>query len=424
MSVYRAHFDVTESKLISIGDIALKSTLRFRKARNLADEQGQVFTPAVIASLLAKAVAADRETIVDIGAGEGALASAALTRCKDAAVVLVEKDKQYAQALSSLFTPNAKVIAEDALTPGLLESIISPLAKSVVLSNPPYGMLRISREELTSDREELPPIVEGGGWVRRDAAFLARIWSASNKGTSLGLIVTSAIICDKAYESYRRKLAEELSDLVITELHPKTFANAEVQAYLISGCKSVRRKRNVLLRQANLQGNIVNELSVSTQQAIERLDYTYHSMIHEVQLKPGQSIGSLSELGGIIARGSRSQNVFRALGLTAFHTTDFVTNSKHLKLNGAIEGFKSAHPGDILIPRVGSRCLIREAKVVEGTGLITDCIYRIRAPQSVQKKIWHTLDSDFGREWRKLAAKGSCAKHITIETLSSLPILA
>ena len=186
--------------------------------------------------------------------------------------------------------------------------------------------------------EELPLIVEGGGWVRRDAAFLARIWSASHKGTSVGLIVTSAIICDNAYEPYRRKLAEELSNLIITELHPKTFANAEVQAYLISGCKSVRRKRNVLLRQADLHGNIISELSVSTQQATERLDYTYHSMIQEVQLKPGQSMGSLSELGGTIVRGSRSQNVFRALGLTAFHTTDFVANSKHLKLNGAIDG--------------------------------------------------------------------------------------
>ncbi len=401
----------------------MKSTLRFRKARDSADAQGQVFTPAAIASLLAQAVTVENEVIVDVGAGEGALASAALSRCRDASVILVEKDKQYAKALSSVFAPGAEVVAEDALTPGLLESIISPLNKPFVLSNPPYGMLRITEELLSNIEEQLPLIVEGGKWVRRDAAFLSRIWSASHKGTSLGLIVTSAIICDNSYRSYRKKLTDEMSNLIITELHPKTFANTEVQAYLISGCRSVRRKRNILLRRADLLGNIVSEIWVSAEQAADRLDYTYHSMIHEVQLKPGQSVGSLSEVGGIISRGSRSQNVFKALGLTAFHTTDFVTNSKHLRLQGAIDGFNSAQRGDILIPRVGSRCLMREAKVVEGTGLITDCIYRIRAPQTIQKKIWLTLDSDFGREWRKLAAKGSCAKYITIEALSSLPIL-
>lgn len=408
----------------SFGDTILRSTLRFRKARNSADEHGQVFTPSAIASLLVEAIADDRESIVDIGAGEGALASAALTRCKRASVVLVEKDQQYAEALSGQFTLNAQVIAEDALTPGLLERIISPLEKPVILSNPPYGMLRVPSEYVESARDELPSITEGGGWVRRDAEFLARIWSASRKGTSLGLIVTSAIVCDDAYVSYRKKMVEELSGLVVTELHPKTFANTEVQAYLISGCKSVKRNRNVLLRQADLHGNITSELSVSTRQAIKRLDYTYHSLIQSVQLRPEQTIGSLSGLGGLISRGSRSQNVFKALGLPAFHTTDFVTNPKHLKLNGAIEGFKTAHTGDILIPRVGSRCLIREAKVIGGEGLITDCIYRIRAPQCVQRKIWLTLDSDFGREWRKLAAKGSCAKYITIGALSSLPILA
>ncbi|HEJ2935015.1 rRNA adenine N-6-methyltransferase family protein [Pseudomonas aeruginosa] len=402
----------------------MNSTLRFRKARNSADELGQIFTPPAIASLLADAVASDCEVIVDVGAGEGALASAVLHRCPSATVVLIEKDRRYAEALSALFSHDARVVAEDALTPGLLERIIAPIERPVILSNPPYGMLRVSREQSSNLEGTLPPVFEGGRWVRRDAAFLSRIWSSSNKGATLGLIVASAIVRGKAYELYRRKLVEELAGLVVTELHLNTFANTEVQAYLISGCRSVRRKRNVLLRKADLQGNIVGELFVPHRLAIERFDYTYHSMIQQVQLRPGQSMGSLSELGGTIARGSRSQNEFKGLGLSAFHTTDFVENSKNLKLSGAVEGFNSAYLGDILIPRVGSRCLIREAKVVEGRGLITDCIYRIRAPQSVQKKVWSTLDSDFGREWRRLVAKGSCAKYITISALSSLPILA
>lgn len=402
----------------------MNPTLRFRKARNSADELGQVFTPPAVASLLAEGVPTDRRLIVDIGAGAGSLAQAALKRCEDASAILIEKDPHYAKILEKKFGAVARVILEDALEPGLLESVLSQDAKPTILSNPPYGMLQLPKGHVHNPKEELPIILEGGGWARRDAAFLSRIWSASKKGASLGLIVTSAITSGRLYEPYRKKLVEELSSLTITELHPRTFSNTEVQAFLITGCRSVNRRRNIILRKADLQGQVIGEISITQAQAVQRLDYSYHSTVQELKYRPEQSIGTLSELGGSIARGSRSQNEFRNLGISAFHTTDFVTSPKLVTLRGAIDGFNSAHAGDILIPRVGSRCLLREAQVVQGSGLITDCIYRIRAPAASQRKIWQTLNSDFGREWRKLVAKGSCAKYITISTLSALPILA
>ncbi|WP_273822733.1 N-6 DNA methylase [Pseudomonas asplenii] len=400
----------------------MNPTLRFRKARNSADQLGQVFTPPAIASLLAKSLAVNSKSIVDVGAGMGALAVAALQQCKKAEIILIEKDEKYAEKLLNLNIANSKILSENALATGVLEKVISPLNKPVILSNPPYGMLKLSDEINLDIDSELPPVLYGG-WVRGDAAFLSKIWSVSKTGSSLGLIVASAIICGKPYESYRKRLVEEISGLTITQLHPRTFAKTEVQAFLISGRKSTPGKRKVILRQADPNGNITNEIYVSQREAVERLDFAYHSTAKELKLGQHKTIGTLSELGGKIVRGSQSQNIFKKLGLAAFHTTDFTTNPKNLTLHGAVDGFKSAHQGDILIPRVGSRCLIREARVVSGSGLITDCIYRIRVPDIFHDRVWNTLNSDFGREWRKLISRGSCAKYITMNSLGELPIL-
>lgn len=402
----------------------MNSTLRFRKARNSADQQGQIFTPFPIASLLAASVPADCKTIVDVGAGTGILASAILQRCPAATTFLLERDPVYAAELATRFIDNAQVVSGDALAPGVLETITKRGPRNVILSNPPYGMEKVATSFVDEpDFGTLRPSVSGG-WIRRDAAFLCRIWNASSRGDVVGFIVASPIINGIEHQNLRKTLTQELSDLVVTELHPKTFANAEVQAYLITGHRSMRRARSVVLRQADSNGVVGRELVISNKEALHRLDFTYHSTVHELQLRPDQVLGGLSELGAVINRGSRSRNNYKELGYSAFHTTDFVLNSKHLTLAGAVDGYNSARPGDLLIPRVGSRCLIHEAQVIEGVGLITDCIYRIRAPSGVQQNIWRTLNSEFGREWRRLAAKGSCAKYITISALASMPILA
>lgn len=400
----------------------LNSTLRFRKARNSADLQGQVFTPPSIATLLVESVPYNCSTIIDVGAGTGALALAALNKCPDANAYLIEKDPVYSDKLKSYSIKNAKVIAQDALTCGVLEDLVKIGGKNLILSNPPYGMDKVKNLPCLESESGLSPYVNGG-WVRRDAAFLCRIWNSSGKGDVVGFIVAAPIITDVEYKELRKRLVQELSGLVVTELHPKTFDKTEVHAYLVSGCRSVKRARNVVLRQADVNGEVGREIVISSDSATQRLDFAYHSNINELRLRPEQIFSGLADAGAIINRGSRSQNKYRELGIKAFHTTDFALNSKSLRLNGAIEGYNSAREGDFLIPRVGTRCLIREAKVVKGTGLITDCIYRIRVPVPMQEKVWNTINSDFGREWRRLAAKGSCAKYITISSLVSMPIL-
>lgn len=398
------------------------ATLRFRRPRNTADQFGQVFTPPSIAKLLVEAIPPAARKVVDVGAGHGVLARAAIAQCRGASATLIEQDVSHVQFLREQIEKCFNVVQADALSPGLIEKLIGRSTKPVILSNPPYGMLQ-SAHKFTKNDAEMVPVIDGAGWVRGDVAFMSRIWDATNLGATLGLIVASPIICGSAYSQLRKVLVERMSNLVITELNSRTFAGAEVRAFIITGTRSVKRSRNVLLRLADEQGQIQSELAISNAEAALRLDYSYHSVAAEFSLKSAHTLGTLAELEVSVTRGSRSQKAFKALGYAAFHTTNFARDGKFLELSGAAAGYNTADPGDILIPRVGTRCLLHEARVVSGVGLITDCVYRIRANEKVRENVWRTLNSSFGREWRTRFAEGSCAKYLTITSIKSLPIL-
>lgn len=399
-----------------------QKTLRFRKPRNLADSLGQIFTPPAIARLLALSLPKNSKKIIDVGAGSGALTQGALTWCKNASVFLIEKDIQQINILRNNLTGKSTVVEADALFPGVIEKCIGKTVSPVLISNPPYNMIRQSNKFIDS-KSSLHPVIDGAGWMRGDAAFVSRIWDASNLGASIGLIVASPIICGNSFLNFRKTLIDGLSNLIITELHPRTFPGVEVRAFIISGTRALNRRRNVMLRLADIDGSIIDEFSISYMQALSRLDYRYHSTAKDFSLSSDQVIGTLLSLDTSISRGSKSHKVFKSLGHQAFHTTDFAKTGEFLALKGAAAGFNHAQVGDILIPRVGSRCLLREAKVIEGKGLITDCVYRIRALEKYRVNIWNTINSDFGRAWRDRFSEGSCAKYLTISSINSLPIL-
>jgi hypothetical protein len=178
-----------------------------------------------------------------------------------------------------------------------------------------------------------------------------------------------------------------------------------------------------LLRKALSDGTIIDEMAVTHNAAILNLDIDFHRALARLDLNIGDITETLGSIGASIARGSRSQKDFDSLGLSAFHTTDFHDTENGIILLGAHQGYKSAKPGDILIPRVGSRCLAKQARVVGGEGLFTDCIYRLTVNQRASSRVWKTLSSSFGTEWRLANAGGSCAKYITVPTLLSMPVI-
>lgn len=398
----------------------MENHLRYRHARDRADHLGQVFTPECIASLLIESIPTpyrEVKQIVDLGAGQGALTNAALKRFPQSEAVLVEIDTFHANALKESMPKGVSVINGDALDADWESGVNADL----VLSNPPYGMLSLTESISNFLSKTNLNIPINGKWVRGDAAFVARAWMSATRGSGVGLIVGSPLIRDYSFRSLREVIINNLQGLCVTQLDTKVFSGAEVQAFLVTGLRSCNRKRNVMLRKASIDGSILDELVISSSEAINRLDFDYYKTM--ALLGASASQDTLASVGTSIVRGSRSHNEFGRLGLDAFHTTNFKEFTGELSLNQNRSNYQVAQSGDILIPRVGTRCLSNQARVVKGEGLFTDCVYRLSVKSNANERVWRTISSSFGTEWRLANASGNCAKHLTLQTLLGMPLL-
>lgn len=313
---------------------------------------------------------------------------------------------------------HVEVLEADALAiPG--KNLRDP---SVVLSNPPFGHSRLYKEiteDLNSFGLKAPST---GGWTRTDAAFVAKAWSLTKIGTTVGFITASPIMTDPAFRSFRAYLLSRLRGAIATRLPNAAFPGVEVSAFALTGQRAVCRQRGVVLQSVDMKGDVYNEIEVSLEDAIVSLDINYHLALRSLQLDTSLLTSTLGSIGCVLRRGSRSQAQYRDLGFSAFHTSSFESPRTSITLKGARSGYNIACTGDILLPRVGTRCLDRHARVIRGAGLFTDCVYRLAAPDKHRSLVWDTLSSNFGVEWRLANALGSCAKYLTIDALLNMPV--
>ena len=111
------------------------------------------------------------------------------------------------------------------------------------------------------------------------------------------------------------------------------------------------------------------------------------------------------------------------MGVEHFHTSDFPKGTLEVDFaDDHDHGFQVALGGDVLLPRVGTRCLDRQAVVNSGRRHYTEAVYRLRAPTAARERVIQWIDSDASAAWRRGAAKGSCAKHITVAALMDMPV--
>lgn len=384
---------------------------------------GQVFTPEPIANLLISGLPEDCSQLLDMGAGRGALSLAANKKLKLNNLLMLECDTHHANWLQKNMQKKGHVLSVNALNADWEEQWDRSIESSAVVSNPPYGMLELTAEQINELRLGDIAVPLQGNWVRGDAAFFAKAWKLTGKGNAFAFIVTAPLMTGLEYRPFRERIVKELSNLTITQLPERVFPNAEVRAFLVNGVRARNRRRNVLLRKSDLTGKITDEFSVDWLAAISRMDIEYYRACERLGISGSENMLTLSDVGTKISRGSRSHNEFVRLGIGAFHTTDFARQGEKVELlQGHVE-YHCASKGDILIPRVGSRCLSRHARVIDGAGPYTDCVFRLRAPVRMQARIWKTIASEFGREWREAHASGNCARHLTQSTLLSMPLI-
>lgn len=380
----------------------------------------------MLAARLAGSLQTDAGDWLELGSGSGRLLEACLASRSIDHFVGVEYDQRLA-ALSPC-RPPVELFQADVLQPQALQSLLGDRRFSCVVGNPPFGVEKLSTASIERLYSLYPDARVVNGWARLDLYFMLESLSRLKRPGEAAFIVAAPIVQDPALASFRETLIDSASEVECYELPHKTFdKRAEVQSFLLiarfgaKGCARV-----VSGRLAGPEFQITQTRQLTREAAIHRLDLAHHEFLDFNQaLTRRNDFTTLAQLGASICRGSRSRHEFEAMELEHFHTTDFPQAGGDVSFGRGVRSeFQMATAGHILVSRVGSRCIDRTAIVVKGQRAFTEAVYRIVVPESARTATFDWMSSEDGRAWRRQAALGSCAKHLTVSSLMAMPVPA
>lgn len=382
----------------------------------------QFYTPQPAGHLLVNAMLTDKvQTVVDIGVGSGQLLQAAQARWQDARLFAADIDPMHIVAARSHF-PKAVCRHLDALHVHLPTRLgLEEGQADVAVCNPPY----LSASDLPGVYDILRAVdlhdCVSARRITTDIVFIAQNLRLLRPGGELAVIVPDGLATHSHYADLRQALYERHGLYRVIQLPDRFFARTEARTHIFYLRKNVRVTTGIYLMSASPNGELTDEVAISAKLARVRLDYSFHSMV----AGRATSIVTLRDLGAEIRRGAFTHKECVANKLPYFHTTDF----KRFPNGVAIYPVDTSSPerwvaqhGDILLPRVGARCLHYAAKVRAGNPVLTDCVYRIRVEPSWRKAVWKALSSVEGIHWRQHAAHGVCARVLSKELLLDFPV--
>lgn len=399
--------------------------MRYRLTRSIQKRRAQVMTPPYLAIKLMESLSGNGDSWLELGSGNGRIAQACLDLRSPLAYVGVELDDRLLRA--SPIDSRARFVSGDVLSPTKLNTLLGDQRFSRVTGNPPYGMQTLGLESQKRLADLCPGLPQVAGWVQLDLYFMLESLARLSKPGEAAFIVGAPIAEDARLISFRRALVSAASEIECYELPRDAFDNkAEVQSFLLIlrfGATQLKRIRVGKIAGLNLE--VVEQRWITPAQAARRLDFGFHefeAFTKELSRTPGCT--TLRELGASVVRGSRTRTQFDALGIECFHTSDFPAEGTEVRFSvDRDHGFQVASRNDILLPRVGTRCLDRQALVADGQRHYTEAVYRLRVSKRSHTRVVDWVLSEIGAKWRQAAASGSCAKHVTVASLMDMPVL-
>jgi hypothetical protein len=254
-----------------------------------------------------------------------------------------------------------------------------------------------------------------------DIVFLAQNLIMLKTGGELGIILPDSIFNGHEFCYLREDLLRETKINGIIQLPDKIFFKTEARTHILLLEKSKKSNPFITLYKSNEQGELETPIYISKDDALQRMDYSYYHW--KTQQKHIDSCSCLGDLGVEIRRGRSSKRDLEKSGVKFFHTSSFPGPNQSVKLeNFSLVGEVHSKPGDLLISRVGKRCVGRVTFVEAGIQPISDCIYRLRAPVEFREILWKALASTEGKKWLEVHAHGVCSRCLSKKDLLTFPI--
>ena len=347
---------------------------------------------------------------LDLGFGDGNLLVAAQNRWKDIDLYGVDIDEKNVSTANS--SNRIKALHLDGFLPDLPKYLSDEYGViDLLISNPPYfskdldqnvrSILRGSglNEAISSNLKNIPA----------ELVFLAQnLRLLTNRG-EIGIILPAGLISGEKWKELRKYLLESFQINCCVQLPPKSFIKTEAQAFILFIQKNTVLKSNkVRIATSGPEG----DLFINHDQATQRMDFSFYSNISYADV----SLSNLTSSDFEIFRGNTPHSQLKR-GLVA----EYVHTTK-MDEKPTISSFEScshftgkiAEEGDILLARVGSRCLGRTCLIESGSVPISDCVIVVRAiNEETRNKLWIRLsDKNTVSELQRLSL-GVGAKYLT-----------
>lgn len=373
-------------------------------------------TPRPIAMELFRCFSiSDVETIIDVGAGEGALLGG-LPVASPHKKIAIEINESNLQCLEDIYdlVYIADVFKSD------INLINSTPEKVLFISNPPFGE--------TPHTKKLRRLMNASGLFntrnkkstyRMELVFIARVLKAAKAGDQAGFIVPVSLVSQRRFTQVRRELVRNHGLYACVLIPGNVFRNTEVETAIIWF--------------RPFSGTITESVKVFKQSSIEPEMVPLDEFVNTGLQNKLFNEPEKDTLGAIILnmkRGASSKKSLLDRGIKHIHTSDL--NQKHASVvkmprnaQDPVEDTKEryAEDGDILMARVGTR-VVGKTAIFSGTkAVISDCVIRIRVADRDRNEIFKKLVSPKGQRWLKGASTGSCARLLSYNVLNKFPLI-
>ncbi|HZG18627.1 MAG TPA: N-6 DNA methylase [Herbaspirillum sp.] len=386
-------------------------------------DAGQFATPNWVAELLCSRLRRTPKDVVDLGVGKGALTTALIDRFPSARLIGVDNYPIPQGIQAEMRADGVSLISRDVTEPNFPGWFVRRYGKmSTVICNPPFTYLKNDPQVQAKLTALGFGATKGAKLQRMDLVFLAHALKMLKPGGEMAFILPiSAFAMSRTFANLNA-LSRYFGLREIIALPQSVYQSADVQTAILIFRPDV----------TNATRSKFTVFNARDGQGIERIgEFSAEQLIRECkgENRTVRASTTLSSLGAQIARGKHSSNTLAHQGISHFHTTSFQNyptsqihfeDGVHPSVTTQVDS--PAQEGDILIPRVGTRCLGRAAIVMRGSQYISDCVFRISAPSAERRNIWEFLSSETGRDWQLALARGACAKFITHQDLAKAPL--
>ena len=372
------------------------------------------------------------DCVIDLGAGTGGLLAAAAARWSDARLVAAERDPSRLDHLRQTL-PRAEALHADLLAAAWPDDLMALLGRvDLAVCNPPFHRMAIdagvidwlSRAGLTDSGLGLGlEPSEDKKTIAAELVFFAQNLAMLRSGGELAIILPDGMLSGGRYRGFRRALLRQHRVRRIVSMPRACFHGTEARTHLLLISKDLGPTRRVALRGRVEDG----DFSVAASELIDRADPDFHSWRRQHARSQPADPHTLADIGAQAVRGTLSGKRLRQSASPFFHTSDLPVGANTAEVGSDTDLARAdlgplAGPGDILIARVGTRCLGRVAQVRAGSAPISDCLFRLRVPLQWQASVCRQLASDSGQTWLLSQARGVCARYLTIADLLRFPL--